>query len=125
VSATLTTPAPAAGADGVEIVRIPETPKLDPITVFLEDYGAGKGRATIACYGSAWVCSWGAMGDRTIRQFIAGIDAGYMSGNMLSLRSATASERAYASHIAQAVIDAMQPAALSDGAGQSAGGGES
>ena len=50
---------------------------LDPITVFLQDFGPGRGRITVECYGSAWTAYFGAMGDtKGIQGFVrdAGLD---------------------------------------------------
>jgi len=59
-----------------------DAPKLDPITVIMEDVGPGNGRLTVECYGEAWSGYWGAMGDRTLQEFIADCDAGYLANRM-------------------------------------------
>lgn len=51
---------------------------LDPITIFWQDWAPGRGAVTITCYGSAWTCYFGAMSDRTIRQFFAEADSDYL-----------------------------------------------
>lgn len=55
-----------------------EAEGLDPITVFWEDFAAGKGAVTVICYHSAWNCYFGAMGDCTIRQFFSEVGTDYL-----------------------------------------------
>lgn len=58
-------------------------PRLDPITVFLEDFGlrdcghegspdykTGAGKITINCWGKSWNAYWGGMGPRTVSEFV-------------------------------------------------------
>ncbi len=105
--------AQAAGAaeDQVQTLRIPAQPGLDPITVHIDNWGIGRGRATIACYGDAWTCCWNAMGNRTLLQFLTKVDPDYVAGNMLSFRKHTKADRTYAVKIAAAVIEAAKLAA--------------
>jgi hypothetical protein len=106
------TPAALDAEDEIKVatLRIPRSKSLDPITVYLEDSGNGKGRAVIACYASAWVCSWGAMGNRSVREFIASCDEHYVSGAMLAMSYTKVTEngRDYAARVARAVIDAAR-----------------
>ncbi|MFG6111162.1 hypothetical protein [Stenotrophomonas nematodicola] len=90
----------------VREIRIPARNKLDPISVFVQDQGAGRGRIVVTCYGNAWQAFWGAMGDRTVMQFVAKCDADYVAGNMISGRQTrmTKAERAYTERIAAEVI---------------------
>lgn len=55
--------------------------KLDPITVFLEDFQPGKGRIVIECYGKSWSSYWGAMGD-DIATFFCRCDEHYIAKNL-------------------------------------------
>jgi hypothetical protein len=105
------TPA-SAEALGVDVLRIPAQPGLDPITVYFDDAGNGRGRMTIACYGEAWATAvtagWGAMGPRSVRQFVSGVDASYLSGALCSLAPGmTTRNREYVHRIAKAVIAAL------------------
>lgn len=96
-------PQPAA-----DVLRIDQPGhRLDPIIVYFEDMAPGRGRITIACYGDAWTGAWGAMGKRTVRQFVAGVDPGYLSGSLLELRKASNSFRGYTERVAAAVIAAL------------------
>lgn len=40
--------------------------RLDPVTVYAENFGNAQGKILIECYGKAWACYWGAMGDGTL-----------------------------------------------------------
>ncbi|CAM4171005.1 hypothetical protein CR156_17260 [Stenotrophomonas lactitubi] len=79
---------------------------LDPINVFVQDYELGRGRIVVTCYGQAWCGFWGAMGERTVMQFVAACDADYVAGNMLSGRHEHVKkhERVYVERIAAEVI---------------------
>ena len=61
--------------------------RLDPITVFLEDYSHGAGQITIVCYGKAWTSYWGAMGDNTIDEFFCCCDEHYIAKNLSTIDS--------------------------------------
>lgn len=63
-------------------LRITEVENLDPITVFLEDFGPGKGQITIQCYGKSWTSYWGAMDGRTIAEFFCDSDEHYIAKNL-------------------------------------------
>lgn len=91
---------------GIRLVEIPRRNGLDPINVFVQDYELGRGRIVVTCYGQAWCGFWGAMGDRTVMQFVAKCDADYVAGNMLSGRHEHVKkhERTYVERIATEVI---------------------
>lgn len=78
---------------------------LDPITLVLVDYRPGEGKVIVECYSEAWAHYWGGMGDKTVAQFIALLDASYLTGKLLLGKS---DKRGYVRRIAQAVIDAMK-----------------
>lgn len=61
-------------------IRLTELERLDPITVYLEDFEHGKGKITVECYGKSWSAYWGAMGD-TIAGFFAKAPKEYIAGN--------------------------------------------
>ena len=59
-------------------------PRLDQITVFLEDFGrrdcptesdpnyqTASGKITISCWGKSWTAYWGGMGPHTVAEFVA------------------------------------------------------
>jgi hypothetical protein len=90
---------------GFRRIRV-ESAGLDPITVFDEDFGDGRGRLTITCYASAWTCWWGAMG-RPLAEFVAKCHREYVASNMLTGRRTRVrdDEQKYVERVAQAVID--------------------
>jgi hypothetical protein len=61
---------------------VSEVAGLDPITVFLDDMGQGRGRITISCYTKAWTAYWGAMGERTLAQFFMDASTEYLAENL-------------------------------------------
>lgn len=86
---------------------------LDPITVFTEDFGPGKGILTLHCYGRAWSSYWGAMSGNTVRHFVARANAGYVVDNLVSgmahrVQDASNHEDAYLTRIVVAVQAAFR-----------------
>ena len=61
--------------------------KLDPVTVFLEDYEPGKGKITIECYGQSWSAYWGGMSGDDVATFFCRCDESYLSGNLSRISS--------------------------------------
>ncbi|NOQ52390.1 MAG: hypothetical protein GQ578_09280 [Desulfuromonadaceae bacterium] len=73
----------------VEKIKISEIDRLDPVTAILEDFGPGRGKIIIECYGKSWSSSWGGMGkDTKICQFFCSCDEHYLAGNLSSINSA-------------------------------------
>lgn len=85
---------------------------LDVITAYVNDIAPGHGELTVTCYGLAWTCYWGAMGeDRTVRQFVAGTSPAYVANCLIRGRNQFPAavrnqgrELAYLTRIAAAVI---------------------
>lgn len=50
----------------------------DPVTIHMIDHGDGRGSITVACYDMAWTAYFGAMGERTIEQFVEQASTGYL-----------------------------------------------
>lgn len=90
----------------VRRIRIPARNNLDPITVFVEDLGQGRGRMAICCYASAWNAYWGAMGTDSTMEFVASCNADYIGNSMTSgtILSSKKREQAYADRIAAEVV---------------------
>lgn len=85
-------------AEPLKVVRstvtklvITGAPRLDPITVFLEDFGRRNCRTeadpnyqtvqdkiTINCWDNSWNAHWGGMGPRTVAEFVADCDWHYI-----------------------------------------------
>ena len=58
---------------------ISDIPHLDAISLFLEDFGPGRGKVTINVYSDSWSAGWGAMGEGLdIRQFLIKCDNDYL-----------------------------------------------
>lgn len=98
---------------GAPLIR-PHGGQLDPVHVFLQDHGEGRGRLVVECWGRAWACWWGGMGS-SLRTFIRAADAGYIAnclvrGNRDAVTSHRQQERdeIYVLAIAQAVKHAVQ-----------------
>lgn len=64
---------------GCEAFVISGVDGLDPVTVFLQDFGRdtdnegryARGRLIVECWGEAWSCYWGAMAAPDIQTFLA------------------------------------------------------
>lgn len=63
-------------------INIEGAKALDPIDVFLEDFGHGKGSVTLKCYGQSWSGYWGATGCETVAEFFCSCDEHYLAGKM-------------------------------------------
>ena len=61
--------------------------KLDPVTYIAEDLGDERGKLTIDCFGEAWTAYWGAMGCRSITEFIDSCDRYYLVGKLSTIKS--------------------------------------
>lgn len=61
--------------------------RLDPVTVFTEDFTRGQGQITITCYGKAWTAFWGAIGDQTIAEFFCDCDIDYIAEKLSNIDS--------------------------------------
>lgn len=56
-------------------------PRLDPITVFLEDLARCKGKITVSCWGKSWTAYWAGMWDGlSIGQFFCELNTSYIIG---------------------------------------------
>lgn len=77
---------------------------LDPINVVLQDLG-GSGRIIIECYGKAWSTYFGAIGERSLRDFLAGCHVDYVANRM------DPKAGSYLKNITVAVLSSLRPAA--------------
>ena len=55
--------------------------RLDPVEVYLEDFGSGRGKVMISCYDTTLSCYWGAMGCPLIEFFLS-CDKWYLANKM-------------------------------------------
>lgn len=56
---------------------------LDAVTVYVTNYKPGQGKLVIECYGEAWAHYWGAMGDRTLQEFVLKAENEYLSMKLI------------------------------------------
>lgn len=71
----------------VRQLTITDVERLDPISVYLEDYGIGQGKITITCFGESWTAFWGGMGNRTLSEFVKSCDNHYLAKNLSKIPS--------------------------------------
>ena len=71
----------------VRKIKLTDLDRLDPVSIFLEDFGIGAGQITIYCYGEAWTSYWGGMGNDTIAEFFCGCDEHYIAKNLSQVDS--------------------------------------
>lgn len=90
----------------VRALRIEDVPGLDPVTVFLQDFGGGRGRLTVECYGEAWTAYWGAM-HAELRKFVTSCELDYLATKMQRPRE-TKRGREYLLRILAAVQAALR-----------------
>jgi len=83
---------------------------LDRITVYYHDFEPGKGQVTIVCYGEAWTAFWGAMGTRTILQFLTECDISYIVGRLMGaqFQKHTKGHDVYLTRIVTAIRDELK-----------------
>lgn len=83
-----------------KVFTIFDAPRLDPITVIIQDVAAGKGRLTVECFGSAWSAFWGSIGKVSLIEFLAQSNPGYIADKMHPMgRRMTKREAAYLQRI--------------------------
>lgn len=68
----------------VEAFAVEDVKGIDPLLVVLQDDGPGKGRLLVECFGEAWSCYWGGMGDLTVARFVAEAGIDYLESKMQS-----------------------------------------
>ncbi len=92
----------------VEALMIYDAPALDPIMVMTSDLGPGQGRIIIECYGVAWSGYWGAMGNRTVREFFMEASTDYLLGVLSRASDRRRGASDYLSRIIEAVRLALR-----------------
>jgi len=102
----------------VEMLVIGDLPRLDPVRVVLENFEPGKGRIIIVCYDAAWVGYWGAMGGRSVQDFLITCDAEYLASNLSCNPILSRAERhkTYLVRIVAVVQEALRERAKEGGA---------
>lgn len=61
-------------------VSLPGSDDLDPISVYLENFGDSRGKIIIECWGRAWSAYWPAMSGRSVEQFFVDAGVPYLIG---------------------------------------------
>lgn len=82
-------------------------PKLDPITVTLQDVAPGHGRLIVECCGEAWAAYWGGMGNETLAEFVSSCGTDYITGKLTRDRMLKR-DVAYLERIVVAVQEALR-----------------
>lgn len=93
----------------VECLEITEVTRLDTIHAFWVDVAPSAGYVTVICYGQAWTAYFGGMGGKTIKEFFASCDTGYLVTKMGITPALKQSKRndAYLGRIIDAVRGAI------------------
>jgi hypothetical protein len=86
--------------------EITDAHRLDPIRVFMQDFGKGQGRLIIECYGRAWSCFWPAMGSH-LRTFLVQAQACYLENALHSGMRHNKHDSEYLLRIVKAVQQAL------------------
>ena len=55
---------------------------LDPVAVYIEQYGPKSSRMTVQCYAQAWTGYWGSHGDEGLEAFLLSCDDDYISNGL-------------------------------------------
>lgn len=101
-------------ASETRTLLITDVPRLDPVTVFLQDLGDGRGRLVVECYGKSWAAYFNATGTATLAEFIARGSHDYLTNALIRehrhtmLEKATAGQETYIDRIVTAVIEAVR-----------------
>jgi hypothetical protein len=92
-----------------EVYLVSQLRTLDPITVLLQEFGGGKGRIVLECYGLAWTTYFGAMGSETLREFVTTCSADYLANRMWPAKQRrTKADYGYLLRIVEAVQEALK-----------------
>lgn len=59
-------------------LKLTDLDRLDPITVFIEDDEAGKGKITFECFNKSWSYFWGSMGESDVTEFFISCSKDYL-----------------------------------------------
>lgn len=66
----------------IEVIDIPASGPLDPVTVFLQDLGDKRGQMTVISFGMAWTMYLGAMGSNSVKSFISTCGSDYIANKL-------------------------------------------
>ena len=98
----------------IDKILITNVPHLDPISVFLEDCGAGRGQVTIECFGKAWSYFWGGIGGKSIGEFFYSCDNHYLRGKFApELKSTIRDEDGLPNHAKKHILSRRREDSIS------------
>jgi hypothetical protein len=67
-----------------QVLTLDASHGLDPIRViFMDEKRLGAGRVIVQCWDRSWCSFWGAMGERTVREFFLSCDSHYLTDNLI------------------------------------------
>lgn len=94
----------------IRTLHISELPRLDPITVFIQNIEPGRGKITVEVFGQSWSTYFGNMGGKTIEQFVRGVDPDYLATRFLRAdgRRPTVRQHSYCERVCAAVIECFR-----------------
>lgn len=100
----------AVGVVKVSALRIC-VPKLDAITVIIENVEPGIGSLIVQCYDAAWYAGFGGMNGKSVQEFLGSVDAAYLAGCLGRSANLKRNERlrAYLLRIAEAIVFHFAP----------------
>tara|TARA_R100000541_G_C1897352_1_gene83929 strand:- start:3415 stop:4038 length:624 start_codon:yes stop_codon:yes gene_type:complete len=61
----------------VESILVEDIPRLDPVTILVNNLGEGRAEVTIKCYDKSWTAYWGSMGG-SVEEFFSRVNVGYL-----------------------------------------------
>lgn len=89
-----------------EKITTPARKGLDPVYAYFDDIGPGQGRVILVCWDMAYTAYWGAIGERTVKEFFAGCGVDYIMGNLMGRHyKQGAVDQGYLKKIVQSVHD--------------------
>lgn len=55
---------------------------IDPVAVYVEQFGQNSSRMTVQCYAQAWTAYWGSHGGNGLESFVVGCHPEYVADNL-------------------------------------------
>ena len=89
--------------------------RLDPVTVYVEQYGETSSRIVVQCYARAWTAYWGGHGNKPVEQFVCECYPEYVADNLtwglngIIVKRREKHEYAYLMRIVQAIQNHWLP----------------
>lgn len=70
--------------ENTETYNLTELDGLDPVTAYVTNYEAGKGKIVVTCFNKAWSAYWGGMSGMSLQNFFLSCDNDYILGYFLN-----------------------------------------